>query len=87
MSSGESFICVNTSPPAARAPGVFYNRANGSGAIEIRQSGDGKGNAIFGPGVRRFHSGGIFAALSDTTPEFIEGMQAARNAGALSRLI
>jgi 2-dehydro-3-deoxygluconokinase len=82
MSSGESFICVNTSPPAARAPGVFYNRANGSGAIEIRRSGDGKGNAIFGPGVRWFHSGGIFAALSDTTPEFIESMQAARNAGA-----
>ena len=48
------------------------------------KSGDADWNAIFGPGVPWFHSGGIFAALSDTTPELIiEGMQAARNAGAV----
>jgi 2-dehydro-3-deoxygluconokinase len=48
------------------------------------KSGDGDWNAIFGPGVPWFHSGGIFAALSDTTPELIiKGMQAARNAGAV----
>lgn len=48
------------------------------------KSGDGDWNAIFGPGVCWFHSGGAFAALSDTTRELIiEGMQAARNAGAV----
>jgi len=35
-------------------------------------------------GVRWFHSGGIFAALSETTGEvIIEGMQAAKAAGAI----
>ncbi len=39
---------------------------------------------IFAGGVRWFHSGGIFAALSETTSELIvEGMQAARKAGAI----
>ncbi len=41
-------------------------------------------NAIFANGVRWFHSGGIFAALSETTAELIiEGMQAAKKAGAV----
>ncbi len=36
-------------------------------------------------GVRWFHSGGIFAALSETTGEvIIEGMQAAKAAGAVT---
>src|SRR4026207_153310 len=38
-------------------------------------------------GVRWFHSGGIFAALSATTPEVIlEGMKAAKAAGAIVSL-
>src|SRR5207248_1266415 len=42
------------------------------------------GKAIFGSGVRWFHSGGIFAALSPTTPELIiEAMQAGKAAGAV----
>src|SRR5262249_32599021 len=39
---------------------------------------------LFAGGVRWFHSGGIFAALSETTSELIlEGMQAAQAAGAV----
>jgi len=65
-----------------RAPVVFYNRANEAGA-RLRP-GDFDWNAIFRPGVRWFHSGGIFAALSETTAELIiEGMQAAKAAGAV----
>jgi 2-dehydro-3-deoxygluconokinase len=65
-----------------RAPVVFYNRAN-EAAAELR-SGDFDWKAIFADGVRWFHSGGIFAALSPTTGELIvEAMQAARAAGAV----
>jgi 2-dehydro-3-deoxygluconokinase len=65
-----------------RAPVVFYNRANEAGAQ--LKPGDFDWNAIFREGVRWFHSGGIFAALSETTGELIiEGMQAARAAGAV----
>ena len=40
---------------------------------------------IFAPGVRWFHSGGIFAALSETTGELIvEAMRAAKAAGAVT---
>ena len=46
--------------------------------------GDFDWDAIFGRGVRWFHSGGIFAALSETTAELIiEGMRAAKAAGAV----
>src|SRR5262249_51538862 len=46
--------------------------------------GDFDWKAIFGAGGRWFHSGGIFAALSPTTPELIiEAMQAAKAAGAV----
>ena len=46
--------------------------------------GDFDWKAIFAGGVRWFHSGGIFAALSPTTAEvIIEGMQAAKAAGAI----
>jgi 2-dehydro-3-deoxygluconokinase len=65
-----------------RAPVVFYNRSNEAGAR--LKPGDFDWKAIFADGVRWFHSGGIFAALSETTPELIgEGMQAARAAGAV----
>jgi 2-dehydro-3-deoxygluconokinase len=61
---------------------VFYNRAN-EAAAQLAP-GDFDWNAIFGAGVRWFHSGGIFAALSETTAELIlEGMQAAKAAGAV----
>jgi 2-dehydro-3-deoxygluconokinase len=61
---------------------VFYNRAN-EAAAQLKP-GDFDWKAIFGSGVRWFHSGGIFAALSETTSELIiEGMQAAKSAGAV----
>jgi len=64
-----------------RAPVVFYNRAN-EAAAQLKP-GDFDWQAIFSGGVRWFHSGGIFAALSPTTGEvIIEAMQAARAAGA-----
>ena len=66
-----------------RGPVVFYNRANEAGAL--LRPGDFDWKAIFGAGVRWFHSGGIFAALSETTAELIvEGMQAAKAAGAVT---
>jgi 2-dehydro-3-deoxygluconokinase len=66
-----------------RAPVVFYNRSNEAAAQ--MQAGDFDWNAIFSGGVRWFHSGGIFAALSATTGELIvEGMKAAKKAGAIT---
>ena len=65
-----------------RAPVVFYNRCNEAAAR--LKPGDFDWKAITAGGVRWFHSGGIFAALSATTPELIiEGMQAAKAAGAV----
>jgi 2-dehydro-3-deoxygluconokinase len=65
-----------------RAPIVFYNRANEAGAQ--LKSGDFDWKVIFKDGVRWFHSGGIFAALSETTGELIiEGMKAAKKSGAI----
>lgn len=65
-----------------RPPVVFYNRAN-EAAAQLKP-GDFDWPAIFSHGVRWFHSGGIFASLSATTGELIiEGMQAARAAGAV----
>jgi 2-dehydro-3-deoxygluconokinase len=66
-----------------RAPVVFYNRSN-EAAGQLKP-GDFNWKEIFAPGVRWFHSGGIFAALSDTTGELIvEAMQAAKAAGAVT---
>jgi 2-dehydro-3-deoxygluconokinase len=66
-----------------RAPVVFYNRCN-EAAGQLKP-GDFDWKAIFGAGVRWFHSGGIFAALSPTTAEvIIEAMQAAKAAGAVT---
>ena len=65
-----------------RAPVVFYNRANEAAAL--LKPGDFDWKAILSGGVRWLHSGGIFASLSETTGEvIIEGMQAARAAGAV----
>ena len=65
-----------------RAPVVFYNRSNE--AASRLKPGDFDWKAIFAGGVRWFHSGGIFAALSPTTAEVIlEGMKAAKAAGAV----
>src|SRR5580658_2973162 len=68
-----------------RAPVVFYNRAN-EAAAQLKP-GDFDWKAIFAGGVRWVHSGGIFAALSETTAELvIEAMQAARAAGVVTSL-
>ncbi len=65
-----------------RPPVVFYNRSH-EAAAQLKP-GDFDWDAIFGGGVRWFHSGGIFAALSETTGELIiEGMKAAKKAGAV----
>jgi 2-dehydro-3-deoxygluconokinase len=66
-----------------RAPVVFYNRSN-EAAAQLKP-GDFDWKAIFAEGVRWFHSGGIFAALSETTADvIIEAMQAAKAAGAVT---
>jgi 2-dehydro-3-deoxygluconokinase len=66
-----------------RPPVVFYNRANEAGAL--LKPGDFDWAKIHAGGVRWFHSGGIFAALSETTSELIiEGMQAAKSFGAVN---
>jgi 2-dehydro-3-deoxygluconokinase len=65
-----------------RPPVVFYNRSN-EAAAQLKP-GDFNWSELFQGGVRWFHSGGIFAALSQTTGEvIIEGMQAAKAAGAV----
>ncbi|MCH2372645.1 MAG: sugar kinase [Planctomycetes bacterium] len=65
-----------------RAPVVFYNRSNEAAAR--LKPGDFDWDNILAGGARWFHSGGIFAALSETTAEvIIEGMKAAKAAGAV----
>jgi 2-dehydro-3-deoxygluconokinase len=66
-----------------RGPVVFYNRSNE--AAGLLKPGDFDWKAIFAGGVRWFHSGGIFAALSPTTADvIIEAMAAAKAAGAVT---
>ena len=66
-----------------RPPVVFYNRANE--AAGMLKAGDFDWKKIFAGGVRWFHSGGIFAALSPTTADVVlEAMQAAKAAGAVT---
>ena len=66
----------------ARAPVVFYNRCN-EAAAQLKP-GDFEWTRILAGGLRWFHSGGIFAALSPGTAEvIIEGMEAAKAAGAV----
>ena len=65
-----------------RAPLVFYDRAN-EAAAQLAP-GDFDWPSIFGRGVRWFHCGGLFAALSESTPELIlEAMQEAHRHGAV----
>jgi 2-dehydro-3-deoxygluconokinase len=65
-----------------RGPVVFYNRSNEAAAL--LKPGDFDWASIFGGGVRWFHSGGIFASLSESTAELIvEAMQAAKAAGSV----
>jgi 2-dehydro-3-deoxygluconokinase len=66
-----------------RAPVVFYNRSNEAAAL--LKPGDFDWAEVFAGGVRWFHSGGIFAALSETTAELIvEATRAAKAAGAVT---
>jgi len=66
-----------------RAPVVFYNRCNEAGSM--LKPGDFNWKEIFGGGARWFHSGGIFASLSETTGQLIvEAMKAAKAAGAVT---
>ena len=66
-----------------RPPVVFYNRAN-EAAAELGP-GDFDWSGIFARGVRWFHTGGIFAALSPKTTELIvEAMTSAKAAGAVT---
>lgn len=44
----------------------------GNTAVSQLKPGDIDWDAVFGQGVRWFHTGGIFAALSDTTPDVAE---------------
>src|SRR3989338_3919346 len=65
-----------------RPPVVFYNRSN-EAAAQLKP-GDFRWDEIFAGGGRWFYTGGIFAALSETTGELIiEGMKAAKKAGAV----
>ena len=60
-----------------RPPVVFYNRSNEAGAQ--LKPGDFDWAAIHKEGVRWFHSGGIFASLSETTGDLIiEAMLSAK---------
>jgi 2-dehydro-3-deoxygluconokinase len=66
-----------------RGPVVFYNRCN-EAAAQLKP-GDFNWQELFSSGLRWFHSGGIFAALSPTTAEvIIEAMRAAKTAGAVT---
>ncbi len=56
----------------------------GHTAISQMKPGDADWNALFAGGVRWFHTGGIFAALSETTPLVArEAMEAARRHGTI----
>ena len=57
----------------------------GNTAVSQLKAGDIDWDAIFGQGVRHFHTGGIFAALSDTTPDVtIEALKAAKKHGTIT---
>jgi 2-dehydro-3-deoxygluconokinase len=69
-------------PVGVRAPVVFYNRADEAAARLA--PGDFDWATIFGGGVRWFHAGGIFAALSPSSADLVvEAMTAAHLAGAV----
>jgi 2-dehydro-3-deoxygluconokinase len=65
--TGPNMACVLSDRGlGVRAPVVFYNRSNEAAAR--LKPGDFDWSEITAGGVRWFHSGGIFAALSKTTP-------------------
>jgi 2-dehydro-3-deoxygluconokinase len=65
-----------------RAPVVFYNRANEAAAL--LKPGDFDWKGIFSEGVKWFHSGGIFASLSETTSELLlEALKEAKRQGVI----
>lgn len=80
---GPNMACVYSDRgQGLRPPVVFYNRSDEAAAR--LKPGDFNWPEIFRHGLRWFHSGGIFAALSPSTAHLIvEGMQAARLAGAV----
>ncbi|MGA2480040.1 MAG: sugar kinase [Spirochaetia bacterium] len=64
-----------------RAPEVWYDRANEAAALLAPGDFDWK-DLFEKQGVRWFHTGGIFASLSESTAKLIiEAMKAARTAG------
>ena len=64
-----------------RAPVVFYNRSN-EAAAQLQPTDFDWAEIFAKNNVRWFHSGGIFSALSESTPEvIIAGMTAAKAAG------
>jgi 2-dehydro-3-deoxygluconokinase len=64
-----------------RPPEVWYDRANEAAALLAPGDFDWK-DLFQGQGVRWFHTGGIFASLSESTARLIiEAMKAARAAG------
>src|SRR5688500_6848148 len=68
-----------------RAPVVFYNRSQEAAAR--LEPGDFDWQTLSAGGVRWLRCGGIFAALSEGTSELIiEGMKAAKAAGAVTSL-
>merc|ERR1719387_3073055 len=57
----------------------------GHTAVSQLKAGDVDWEAIFSKGVRWFHCGGIFAALSDTTPQVaLEALKAAKKHGTVT---
>ncbi|NCB03344.1 MAG: sugar kinase, partial [Spirochaetia bacterium] len=68
-----------------RAPVVFYNRAYEAASYLAPDSFDW--DLVFADGVKWIHSGGIFSALSETTPELvIEAFKQAKKRGAITSL-
>ena len=74
-------------PQLIEGQGQQHDQADQGAALEagaLLKPGDFNWSEIFAGGVRWFHSGGIFASLSETTSQLIlEGMQAAKAAGAI----
>ena len=68
-----------------RAPVVFYNRSNEAGAM--LKPGDFDWQGIFSRGVRWFHSGGIFASLSETTAPLSVSAKSARLGTAIATCV
>ena len=78
-----SKIKVVNSAKAGRSSRTFFTEGLWGQVGSQLKPGDFNWSEIFAGGVRWFHSGGIFAALSPTTAEvIIEGMKAAKAAGA-----